>query len=74
MQVFSRLKIISWARRHISPQEKQNKANYNEEYWALRKKYNIKDGVTLEPLDEDEKKKYREEVKKLKKRYNIGNY
>lgn len=71
-KVFARLKIEGWARRAISPQEKQNRAKYQEEYWALRRRFNVKDGVTLEPLQGDQKKKFREEVKKLKKTYHIG--
>ena len=64
MRVFKRLNII------LSDQELNN-ALYKEEYWALRKRYNIKDGHSLDPLPEDQKKIFREEVKKLKNKYNI---
>lgn len=61
MKVFSRLQIIA--------DEKQDRADYLEEYWALRKRFNIKDGSSLEPLNEDQKKFFREQIKKLKKKY-----
>ena len=64
MKVLDRLQIILADKR-------SDMANYKEEYWNLRSKYNIKDGVTLEPLDEDQRKRFREEVKKLKQKYNI---
>ena len=64
MKVFKRLHILT-------ADEQSDRASYKEEYWALRSKYNIKDGVTLEPLDEDQRKAFREEVKKLKQKYNI---
>jgi len=51
--------------------EKQNRIDYQEAYWALRQKYNIKDGKSLEPLKDDQKKLFREEVKKLKRKFNI---
>lgn len=64
MKIFARLKIIS--------DEKDNRRKYNEDYWALRKRFGIKDGKTLEPqTDPEQKKKFREEVKKLKVKYNI---
>ena len=64
MKIFSRLKIVS--------DEKDNRRKFNEDYWALRKRYGIKDGRTLAPeTDPQRKKKFREEVKKLKNKYNI---
>lgn len=64
MQIFNRLNII------LSEPEDQNRAKYLEEYWALRKRFGIKDGNSLEPLtDEQQKKTFREAVKKLKKKY-----
>lgn len=64
MKIFSRLNII------LSEPEEQNRAKYQEAYWALRKKFGIKNGNTLAPLkDEQQKKAFREEVRKLKKKY-----
>ena len=64
MKIFNRLNII------LSEPEDQNRAKYLEEYWALRKRFGIKDGNSLEPLtDEQQKKTFREAVKKLKKKY-----
>lgn len=64
MKIFNRLNII------LSEPEEQNRAKYLEEYWALRKRFGIKDGNSLEPLtDEQQKKTFREAVKKLKKKY-----
>ena len=64
MKIFNRLNII------LSEPEDQNRAKYLEEYWALRKRFGIKDGHSLEPLtDEQQKKTFREAVKKLKKKY-----
>lgn len=62
MKVFNRLNIIL-------SDESQDRKNYLEDYWALRKRYHVKDGTSLEPLDEDGKKHFRQEVKKLKKKY-----
>lgn len=61
MKVFNRLKIVA--------DEKQDRNSYMEEYWALRKRFNIKDGSTLEPLNDEQKKFFRDEVKKLKVKY-----
>ena len=64
MKIFNRLNII------LSEPKDQNRAKYLEEYWALRKRFGIKDGNSLEPLtDEQQKKTFREDVKKLKKKY-----
>ena len=64
MKIFNRLNII------LSEPEDQNRAKYLEEYWALRKRFGIKDGNSLEPLtNEQQKKTFREAVKKLKKKY-----
>ena len=68
MKIFNRLNII------LSEPEEQNRAKYQEAYWALRKKFGIKDGNSLEPLqDENRKKAFREQVKKLKKKYHQEN-
>ena len=61
MKVFNRLKIQA--------DEQTDRAHYQEEYWALRKRYNIKDGKTLEPLSDQQKEIFRKQVQKLKKRY-----
>ena len=64
MKIFNRLNVI------LSEPEQQNRAKYLEEYWALRKRFGIQDGNTLEPLiNEEQKKAFREAVKKLKKKY-----
>ena len=64
MKIFNRLNII------LSEPKDQNRTKYLEEYWALRKRFGIKDGNSLEPLtDEQQKKTFREAVKKLKKKY-----
>lgn len=64
MHIFERLHILL-------ADETANRISYKEAYWALRKKYGIKNGRNLDPLPEDMKKKFREEVKKLKNKYNI---
>lgn len=64
MKIFARLQITS--------DEKDNRRKYNEDYWALRKRFGIQDGRTLEPqTDPEQKKRFREEVKKLRNKYNI---
>lgn len=65
MKVFSRLKILA--------DKTLDNAKFQEAYWSLRKKFNIRDGHSLEPLKEDQKKIFREEVKKLKKRFHQEN-
>lgn len=68
MKIFNRLKIV------LAEPDTQNRAKYLEEYWALRKRFGIQNGNTLEPLiNPEQKKAFREAVKKLKKKYHQEN-